>query len=288
MNVYQHSTYAMGTRFILVIPDIDTRHGQRLGEGVNDILIQEERRLSHFLEDSEISFINRNALRQFVPVSPVINHILDICQDYYQKTAGAFDAALLEMNHNSHSPTEALPNGKYGWETIQRNGNLILFTGENTGLDLGGFGKGWALQKIIDFLLQQNTKGAFISFGESTISVIGQHPLGKAWQVEIPNPYSGNALTLHLVNESVSLSGLKIKYSPNGNILKPHIYSHYNRNMVQQQRIVLARSSNPLQAEILSTALIASGDLQKIAIFESFPDVIFYECHKSDWKQVTS
>jgi FAD:protein FMN transferase len=285
MNVYQHSTYAMGTRFILVIPGIDTSLGQRLGQGVNDILIQEERRLSHFLEDSEISFINRNAYWQSVPVSPTINQILDICQDYYHKTEGAFDAALLEMNSGIQSTLESV--GEHGWATIQREGNNIKFTSEATGIDLGGFGKGWAMKKITDFLLQENTTSAFISFGESTLSVIGQHPLGNAWQVEIPNPYTGNSLTLHLANESISLSGLKIKYSPEGNILQPHIYSHHNSTLVQQQRIVLARSIDPLKAEILSTALIASGDLQKIAIFDSFPDVIFYECHQSDWKQAT-
>jgi FAD:protein FMN transferase len=289
MKVYQHHTYAMGTRFSLVIPGMDEDEGSFLGEEVDKILIAEENRLSRFREESEVSLLNQKAFAEEVTVSAEMNQVLDLCDFYYKATQGAFDPALLSVTaikkSNQANPFPSQDNLK-GWEQVSKNEKKVRFLQKETGIDLGGFGKGWAMEKTLEFLRNNKISSAFISFGESTVSVIGNHPLGQPWQMDIPNPSGNKALTLHLSDESISVSGLKTKNTEHGNVQQPHIYSPDKGSWVRDERLVLVKDRNALHAETLSTALIAAGIQQKIAIFEAFPDSGFFECKSGNWIQL--
>lgn len=288
MKVYQYNSYAMGTRFNLVIPGLDDAEGHEIGSGVSKILSSEENRLSRYREESEISLLNQMAFNEDVLVSEEMQQILDACDYYHKATLGAFDPALPALTSSPEQPGPTAPQtiekAYPGWSSIRRENNSIRYLRPDTGIDLGGFGKGWALEKILEYLGKQHIASAFISFGESAISVIGNHPLGNPWLLEIPNPFTQKPLVLNLSDESISLSGLKIKNTPNGTHFQSHIFSPEKGTMIDEERMVLVKGATPLQVEVLSTAVLAAGIQQKNAIFDAFSQLDFFECRGGEWK----
>jgi FAD:protein FMN transferase len=283
MKVFQHHAVAMGTRFNLVIPELDPLRETTISEGLDEILNNEENKLSRHKEESLISQINRQAYHRPVVIDEDIADIFDVCAYYHSKTDGAFDPAILDVIlHENDSGTKDFS----GWKNIIRNGNEVRFTRPHMGIDAGGFGKGRALEKILAFLHSEGISSAFISFGESSISAVGSHPLGNEWKIEVPNPFTGKPLELSLYAQSVSISGLGRNSSTPDKSGNAHIYSPAKNRFVTEDQMALVISDSPLQAEILSTALIAADNQQKKAIFENFPSVVVYECMNSDWQRI--
>lgn len=74
--------------------------------------------------------------------------------------------------------------------------------------DFGGFGKGYALDCAADALLVGGATSAFLSAGESSIVVLGGHPLGGKWPLTIPHPFAPEEtlVALELEDEALSIS----------------------------------------------------------------------------------
>ncbi|KHA63333.1 FAD:protein FMN transferase [Sphingomonas sp. Ant20] len=75
-------------------------------------------------------------------------------------------------------------------------------------LDFGGFGKGFALDRASAALRKAGVVCACLSAGESSIAVIGEHPLGGGWPFAIPDPSCTDAVLVEveLVDEALSIS----------------------------------------------------------------------------------
>jgi FAD:protein FMN transferase len=292
MKVFHHSCFAMGTRFNLIIPGLEKEQGKILAKKADLILNEQELIMSCHHEDSEVLKINHLAYQQKVKLSAELFDILKTCDYYYKKTLGAFDPALLGITSTVKSepgtgklPVDLQPMA-FGWEHVlwDTDSATLQFTGENIGLDLGGFGKGWALDKIIGYLKSEGVESAFISFGESTISVIGEHPLGGPWQTSVPDIHKYNApLDLNLINESFSISGLKEKSGITEKERFPHIFSSDKGGMVGEDNSILVKSKSVVEAEILSTALFAANHGSKTHILDTFDDIEVFECGNDGW-----
>lgn len=74
--------------------------------------------------------------------------------------------------------------------------------------DFGGFGKGFALDRAAVAMRAAGVTSAFLSAGESSVAVIGDHPLGGAWPVAIPHPLDPDRwlVELSLRDEALSVS----------------------------------------------------------------------------------
>jgi FAD:protein FMN transferase len=287
MKVFQHSCYAMGTRFHMVIPNKDDHSGGALGSYASRLLTDEEQRLSRFLPSSELSAINREAYPNAFNVSDEMKTVLELCHQFHQSTQGAFNPVLFETTktRDNGEGTEhtAAKTWHRGWNNIEWAEGTILFGHQDIQLDLGGFGKGWGMEKIIAMLKTNHVHSAFISFGESTLTVLGGHPLGGPWEVEIPGLQKDNSLKLSLMDESISVSGLKNITGETQKGKKPHIFSPSTQKMITEDRLTLVRSAEPLKAEILSTALMAADNWQKTAILHNFPHEEFFEYKNEGW-----
>jgi len=291
MQVFHYTCFAMGTRFNVVIPGIENKHGEIIGKEISGILNEQELIMSCYRNDSEVSAINRLAFKQNAKVSDELYEILKTCDYYYNKTLGAFDPALLNITlkaKNQQDTTLAFTDNQLkeqGWSQVilEKNSSTVRFNNEGVGIDLGGFGKGWAMEKIISHLEGKGIEKAFISFGESTVSAMGQHPLGGPWQTSIPHIKNRKNLDLQLKDESFSVSGLKEKAGETDTENSSHIFSPGQKSMIKENFRVLVKSNSAIQSEILSTAIIASNDKQKKHILDAFPEAKVYECRNNGW-----
>lgn len=271
----------MGTRFNIVIPGIESFIGEKLAMQINLILEREEQLLSCYEPHSEIGKINKLAAKEPVVVSDQMAEIISLLDAYWKRTNGAFDAGLLNYNlllKKNNFTGNTITDEIFGWKSVVWNPGerTIRFQSEATGIDTGGFGKGWALEKIIKLFKDNNIKSAFISFGESSITAIGTHPFGDFWPVTIAHPVSGQELEIELADASISISGLMVKTTDGIANYAPHIISAKNGAVMKQNNLAIVKCSSPFEAEILSTAAFSLGETGISELKNRFNDAAFY------------
>ncbi len=274
MDVFHYGFFAMGTRFELVVPGIDAVEGQSLAETV-EILIQTlEAKLSRFDEASNISGINRRAFHEPVPLDEELCEVFSLCSEYHEKTKGAFDIAMLPLirfwkeaqqdEHFAEPSCEKINSvlDACGMRHLELDFNrqTVRFHHPLAAIDLGGFGKGFAVQKTLQYLRYEGIESAFISFGESSVCVIGNHPTGKPWPVGIDHLFEGgrSVQNFDLTDASLSTSGNAPVDNSSHEARHGHIISPFTGYPVGGYRLLSVVSESPIDAETLSTALLVT------------------------------
>lgn len=123
----------------------------------------------------------------------------------------------------------------------------VRLTGEEVLLDAGGFGKGYALERIRPLLTEAGVRSALFNFGDSSVMSVGTHPLGDCWPV---GTVAGGE-PFRLVGSSLSISGLH----PDG---RAHIVDPTSGRMVSRRTMVAVEGRSAFLCEVLSTALYAA------------------------------
>lgn len=272
MQVYQNSSFSMGTRFNLLLPGIENSDGDLLFSSCVQELNRLENMLSCFMPSSDISYINEHAYDHPVEVGNEIFEILVDCLNYFKLTQGLFDISLGKIidfwNGKQKNVDIDILIKNTGADKIVLNlqNKTLRFTTPHIKLNLGGFGKGYALQKIQFLLKEKGISSAFISFGESSLSCLGKHPHGDYWPVGIQDFYQKDKsiATIKLVNQSVSTSG---NMEVNNHLIHPR-----TGTPVKEKMHISVKSSSAITAEVLSTALMLADDHQWEAMQEVFQE----------------
>ncbi|MFZ3482724.1 FAD:protein FMN transferase [Sphingomonas sp. 3-13AW] len=127
-------------------------------------------------------------------------------------------------------------------------------------LDFGGLGKGFALDRAVAVLRDAGVGSALLTLGESSVAVLGDHPLGGGWPFTIPHPEDPGQelLTLELVDQALSVSatvGAGTHAPERAAITRPH-----TGTAVAAPLCAVAVEPSGTLAEVMSTALIAADD----------------------------
>ena len=239
----------MGTRLDLIIVDYPKEQSEFVW---NNIVLELERlhkMMNRFDPTSELSRINLKAKIDSVSVSQEMWEILLNCKHYYSITNKLFDITLYNLSE----------------VIFDEKNKSIAFPSKEYNFDLGGYAKGYAVEKIKRMLLEVNVKHALVNFGDSSIAALGHHPFGDCWSVSIENPFSkGDILKeIKLRNEDLSTSG-------NSPIHQRHIFNPITKIFNDQQKVVCVKSKSSIDAEVLTTTLMLATPKQKEQIHSNF------------------
>ncbi|MDP3583248.1 MAG: FAD:protein FMN transferase, partial [Ignavibacteria bacterium] len=225
----------------------------------------------YFLPESFISEINNEAFKAAVKLDSEMLEIFKLCLYYNKLTFGAYDITmrrLIDFFKQNPDATETNFGSCLQFIQLDEEKNTILFTDANTKIDLCGFGKGYALVKVQSMINDSPITCALISFGESSILTKGKHPSGKTWQVGI-NDYinSGQSVySFELENGSVSTSSNYFLDDSGQLQFKTNVINPITGSIKKEIETVSVKSKSPLEAEILSTAMLSLNDEQTAAI----------------------
>ena len=242
----------MGTRLDAVIIGDESR----LSEVWEQILTETERlyrMLNRFNIASDISLINREAAAHPVELNDELWCILKDIKKYHQQTLGYFDISLRDFNQ----------------VILDDDHRTIAFAEKDISLDMGGYGKGYALNRIREIFLLNGVRQALVNFGNSSFLAVGSHPHGKYWGIGVENPFcpGQNLKTCELCNQSLSVSGNSIQRT--GDIINPLSGSY-----TTERKIVSVVSVDAAEAEALSTALMVADENSTFFIKKMFENVI--------------
>ena len=203
--------------------------------------------LNRFDPESAVSRARETSRQGPVPAGPELAVLLREALAYRERTGGLFDVTL----------------GRGG--VRQEDGTLVL---ENADLDFGGFAKGYLLREAKGRLAAAGIRCAFVDFGASAILGVGTHPHGDSWLVDVNDPFHPGVVLARtaLRDRALSTSGNMPGYT--GHIVHPA-----TGRAVEGRKVVTAVADDPLDAEVLTTALMAASFAEREELRGMFPDI---------------
>ena len=199
--------------------------------GAIDLAFEEVKRLDQLLSNyrptSEWSLVNREAAERSVKVSQELFNLLSACQEYSRQSDGAFDITVGPLmkvwgfyKGSGRLPHRAEIRGsltRVGYQHIQLDPKeqTVRFDRAGVEIDPGGIGKGYAVDRMIAVLKQNDVTSAMVSGGGSSIYGLGAPPNEpRGWRVSIRDPRDNDrtAQDVYLKNESLSTSGSYEKF----------------------------------------------------------------------------
>ncbi|MEE8143690.1 MAG: FAD:protein FMN transferase [Planctomycetota bacterium] len=152
-----------------------------------------EKLLSTYLPKSEISRVNRDGVKHPVRVSEDTFACIEAALCFARGTDGAFDPTLVKNGYRSIA--------------LDPGARSVHILRKDLQLDLGGIGKGYALDRAAAVLRAQGVNRALLNFGGQVLA-LDPPPGAKAWLVGIRAPHQGNDVlgTYEVVRASVSTS----------------------------------------------------------------------------------
>jgi len=281
----------MGTRFSMVLPAVDKGMGEALAEMAERELRVLERLMSRFDANSPLSEINRRAAFEAVLPPPDLWEVLLFCREHWKRSRGYFDVAQLSLSElwrscaarNEMPLLDALVSARQqsGFQHVRLDeaNHTVHFDVPGVQLDLGGVGKGFALARLADHLNNQGVSCAFLSFGESSVTVIGSHPAGSPWAVGVAGLFeTGHPVhTFQLRDASLSTSGNSPGNGADDSGRFGHIINSREGCPATGFRTVSVSSSSALEAEALSTALLVAPAGERAPLLAGYPGVTAVE-----------
>lgn len=185
---------------------------------------------------------------QSAPVDdPILFEALVAIEAAHASTFGLFDPAADRRMPGS------------GWGAILFDSKAArIEASQPVALDFGGFGKGFALDRARAVLRRCGVRSACMSAGESSIAVVGEHPLGGGWPFAIPHPLQTDRVLVEveLEDEALSISatvGAGTNAPDRAAMLRPG-----DGSVVTAPRCTVAIDPSGAGTEIISTALLVA------------------------------
>lgn len=244
---------------------------------------QFEARYSRFLPDSLIGCINAAAGEHWVETDPETDRLFALCQELFFFTRGSFDPTALPLvklwNWKANPPvipadadiqaTRQL----VGWNKIQRRAGGIFLPERGMALDLGGIGKEYAVDCVMNMAVQRGIANVLVDFGQD-VRVRGHAPGKKFWWIGLDDAtapgkcWAGVAVTDHAVATSGDyLRNFSINGRRYGHILDPRTgYPAFN-----DCRAVSIIAPSCTIAGLLSTSVCILGAKEGLQLVELHP-----------------
>jgi len=237
---------------------------------------------SDYSPESELNKLSATAGKDsFVQVSHSLYDVLILSRTAWQKSDHSFDITVGPLTHlwRIARKSKKFPGAgevqeaklKVGFDklAIDTVNHRVKLIQKHMQLDLGGIAKGYAAQKIIDFLLSQHIRQALVDAGGDMV-MTNAPPGSGGWHVGINTPRTHNELLsgyLRVTNKAVATSGDFYQYMEHGGQRYSHIIDPKTGYGVTFQRNVTVIADDGATADWLASAcsIVSLKKAKKIA-----------------------
>ena len=225
---------------------------------IYDTLRQLERIANYYDPSSELSQVNQRASTAPVMISQSLYRMISLCTEYHKKTLGCFDVTIHSDNYNQDTIHSI---------HLYPEAQSVFFQQAGTTINLSGFLKGYALDKIREILKVHIIANALINMGNSSVLALGNHPVGTGWKVSFDDQAS---TTKNHKTQSILLNNECLTTSGNNSDDRKHIISPSSGKPLEGVRQVTVVTDDGTTGEILSTSLFVANQKQRELIMSEF------------------
>jgi thiamine biosynthesis lipoprotein len=238
--------------------------------------------LSSWRDDSEVSQLNALGAGESLACAPALYELLVAARSLAEVTHGAFDPTVepltraWDLRGKGRVPDEdeiAAALAHVGWEGLRLDENELTagFAKPGMAVDLGGIGKGFALDHAFAVLEARGIRRARFNFGGEICAITDAAP----WPVTVADPADRMrpVVAFELREGAVSTSGqsersFRAKGRDWGHILDPR-----TGRPVARPGAVTVFAGSATQADALSTALFVMGRAEGEAFARAHPEI---------------
>jgi thiamine biosynthesis lipoprotein len=210
--------HAMATRFEILLHGENAARLRAAAEEALDEIERLDAQLSPFRPGSEISRLNAHAGQRPMRIEPGLFNLLQKARQISIETGGAFDLTVgplmdcwgLSAGSGEGPHPAPDPEAIAAARALTGMDKLLLDEAQCTAglalpgmrLDLGAYGKGWAVERAGTILREAGVASALIHGGTSTVCAIGTPPDTDAWNIALEKP---DAARRHRTSAPVSV-----------------------------------------------------------------------------------
>jgi thiamine biosynthesis lipoprotein len=223
----------MATVFELAMIHDDAAYAHQCAQAAFAEVDRLEQELSMFLPNSDVSRINNSEPGAAVIVGVDAFTCLERCDRLALETNGAFDVT---MGHASHL-------------LLYSVSCTVLRLSDSATVDLGGFGKGYAVDRMAEILREWEIPRALIHGGSSSVLALGAPSGEPGWQMTLRNPSARERIVQRLCLERRAVSGSGLQKGK-------HILDPRTGHPVEGRRAAWAMTADAATGDALSTAFM--------------------------------
>ncbi len=274
------SARAMGSVFEVFIRSEDPVYAQQAATASFDQLKELERELSFFLPGSDVFRINRARAGETIRVGLSTFDCLEAARAMHERTYGAFDVtagfpAHEKRDNKDEGAAPSFPAEKSTALCRQVGTSFLELDPETRAVrkkvdgvqvDLGGVGKGFAVDRMVALLRSWSIENALVHGGNSSVYASGAGPDGGKWPLSLPDPRTpGRAVRiLKLQDSAVSGSGLE---------KGAHVFDPRTCRPVGHVRAAWAVADTACVSDMMSTAIMVMSTQERARFQKSNPEM---------------
>jgi len=292
----QVSRRAMACEFQVSLSAGQYENGTQAALNALDVVEELETQMSVFRDDSELSHINNTAADEAVEVEPRLFELIRLSTRLHEETEGAFDITAGPLwkawgfaRREGSVPTEqqleealALVGGRM--LELDEENETIRFKRPGMMLNLGSIGKGYALDRCGEYLVDEGIDDFLIHGGQSSVIARGgalpkqseTQTEGKApWVVGIRHPLRPDRriAEIHLRDKALATSGSRIQSFRHEGRRYGHIIDPRNGQPAEGVISATAIAPSAAEADALSTAFYVIGADAAIDYCRTHPQI---------------
>jgi len=233
-----------------------------------------EAKYSRFLESSELTKLNDSTE---MSIDEEFIHIIETAKEYYKRTEGMFNPAILPILKNEgyvisknsgykNAQNTQISDYDQDFSKVLVSGNKV-FKPNNLKIDLGGIGKGYAADMLTSFFKTKYENFIVNLGGDMYCSGADKRKNYEYWAIEIEPPYKDfkDKLPLLIVkNAAVATSGVnKRRWSiseSDPNLDKNHIIEPNSKISLENDLItVTVIGQSTTYADVFAKVLLIMG-----------------------------
>ncbi len=270
---------AMATTFEIIMLEDDEAYARQAAIAAFYEVDRLEGELSRFIENSDVARINNLPANKPLRLGLDAYECLELGCRIYVETKGAFDITIGSLlgcwrdeDGNPREPSQDelnLAREHTGAHLLQLDEfeHTVQLSVSPVKVDLGGIGKGYAVDKVAELLRDWSIEIALVSGGYSSVLALDGPAQTKGWPLTLSNPDNHKQVLARPCIQGRALSGSGVQKGR-------HIIDPRTAQPVKGKIAAWASASDAATADALSTAFMIMSPDEIRRYCQSHPDVL--------------
>lgn len=256
-----------------------------VNQEVNKLLFEVNRQMSTYIPTSEISVFNKRVKKNIsYKISSDFFKVLSLSMDIAKKTSGKFDPTIGPLvnlwgfgpDSKRKVPSDIdLEKAKsiVGFDKLKLSGSSISKSVEGLYLDLSASAKGFAVDKVAEYLESLGSKNYMVEIG-GEVRTSGSKG-GKMWKIAIESPHPTDATKsyqkiLKLTKHAVATSGNYRNFFEQGGKKYGHTIDFRTGKPTEHTlaSVTVVHPDSCAKADAWATAMMVMGPVQGLEFAE--------------------
>lgn len=267
----------MGTRIVVELWADDRAKGNAAIEAVLTEMRRIDASMSTYKSTSEVSRVNAEAAQRAVTIGPELFDLLTQAAEFSRITQGAFDITYASVGYmydyrqhlrpSDAQIAKALPGIDYRHVMLDPKARTVKFSQPGVRIDLGGIGKGHAVDRGIAILQARGFKQALVTAGGDS-RIVGNR-FGQPWVVGIRHPDRKDEVIakIPLEDAALSTSGDYERYFDENGVRYHHILDPHTGKTARKVRSATIIGPTATRTDGLSKTAFVLGAEQAIELY---------------------